>query len=803
MRSNSAKKSLWPAALIFQIASPAICFAADADAPTGSLEEVVVTAQRTQQRLSDVPMSVTTFSQEAMDQQGLRSIDDLTRLSPGVTFLRNGMGASGNYNDEDSDVSIRGIDSTAGASTTGIYLDDTPIQTRHLQFGTVNPFPAMFDLERVEVLKGPQGTLFGAGSEGGTIRFITPEPSLTTFQVYARAEGATIDGGSQSYNAGFAVGGPIIDNVLGFRFSVSDEHDGGWVNRVNYNRPPVTYPISDTPYGPSPVALYSAPPTIAGTTESNANWHDTQTARLALKWAPTDNLTVSPSIYVQTLHYNDTGAYWQFLSNPSDNQFNNGNAGRDPSTDPWYVGAIKVEWTAPFAHVTSNTSYFSRDQHSTSDYTQWIDTVFLYNQYPPVGDFATAYFTDNQDNFTQEIRFSSLDSQARLTWNGGLFYSHVRENTTETIIDPQLAPDLGLEPLPGNVVYSQPTFSMLDKQYAVFGEVNFKFTDTVNFTAGVRDSRIEYTGVAQETGLLLGGLVVDSVNSATEKPITPRFVLNYQPSRDSLYYASSSKGFRPGGVNAQLPSPCTENLPGPIPSTYNSDTLWQYELGTKQTLLEHRLQLNASAYYLQWKNIQQFVYLTCGLGFVPNLGNVTGKGGDLEANWRATDNLTLGLNGAYTVAYYNGTVDLSGEGEPVNLVTAGNHLPASPWNISTNLEYVYNEMEKKPYLRLDYQYATAQRSLVPYLDPNNAPNADPTLPGLPQIHILSARAGIRFNGLDLSLFAQNLLDYHTPLFVTRDLGTLPANGYSQNFDTNYYARGYTPRTLGLTATYRY
>ena len=123
-----------------------------------------------------------------MDQQGLRSIDDLSRLSPGVTFFRNGMSSSGNYNDEGSDVSIRAIDSTGGASTTGIYIDDTPIQTRHLQFGTVNPYPALFDLERVEVLKGPQGTLFGAGSEGGTLRFITPDPSLTKYQVYARAE---------------------------------------------------------------------------------------------------------------------------------------------------------------------------------------------------------------------------------------------------------------------------------------------------------------------------------------------------------------------------------------------------------------------------------------------------------------------------------------------------------------------------------------------------------------------------------------------------------------------------------------
>ena len=200
-------------------------------------------------------------------------------------------------------------------------------------------------------------------------------------------------------------------------------------------------------------------------------------------------------------------------------------------------------------------------------------------------------------------------------------------------------------------------------------------------------------------------------------------MLNYQPSQDSLYYASAAKGFRPGGANAELPTTCTAGLPAPIPSTFDSDSLWQYELGSKQTLLDHHLQVNASIYYLQWKNIQQFVYLTCGLGFVPNLGNVTGKGGDIEIAWRATDDLTFGLNGAYTTTYYNGTEALTGEGEAVNLVTAGDHLAASPWNLSASMQYVFSQIERKPYLRLDYQYATAQHSVIPVLDPNKVQTA--------------------------------------------------------------------------------
>lgn len=800
MRSDSTGLLPGPAAAPFRAAAAAVLLGtlasgAGADTPaanSGELEQIVVTAQRREQNLEDVPMSITTFSQEKLDQQGLRSIDDLTRLTPGVTFMRNGMSSSGNYNDEDSDISIRGIDSTAGTSTTGIYIDDTPIQTRHMQFGTVNPYPALFDLDRVEVLKGPQGTLFGAGSEGGTIRFLTPQPSLDTWQAYARAEFGQIEGGGQNYSAGLALGGPIIENVLGFRFSVSYQQAGGWVNRVSYTAPPFT--AAPPPYYGN---VYSGPPTDLATTEKNANWAATQTARLALKWQPIDGLTVTPSIYVQTLHINDTGAYWLSISNPSDNLYNNGNAQRDPATDPWYLGAVKVNWDNPYVHLSSNTSYFSRSQHSSSDYTQWLNTVFFGDQFDYTQP-VSATFTDRQDNFTQEFRASSEDQSAALTWSAGVYYSKANENTTEYIYDPSFAPNLGIAPLPNDIIYYQPQFRIIDKQIAGFGEVNYKFTDYLNFTAGVRVSKVDYTGYTQESGALIG-LTVNGTNSGSEKPVTPRFVLNFQPSKDSLYYASAAKGFRPGGINAALPPQCTNNLGAAVPSTFNSDSLWQYELGSKQTLLDHRLQVNGSVYYLQWKNIQQFVYLVCGLGFTPNLGSVTGKGGDIEISWRPIDDLTLGLNGAYTDSYFGGTVALA----TTNLVTSGDHLPASPWNVSASAEYSFNEIARKPYLRLDYQYATAQRSLTPYLDPANAPNSDTTLPGLPEIRILSVRAGVRFNGYDVSLYAQNALDYHTPYFVSRDLATSPINGYPYDFDNNYFGRGPAPRTYGVTLTYRY
>jgi outer membrane receptor protein involved in Fe transport len=779
--------------------------AGEASAAGGSTElrEVVVTAERRTEKLMDVPMSVTALSQEAIEAKGLHNIDDLTRVAPGVTFFRNGMSASGNYNDEDSDISIRGIQSSAGASTTGIYIDDTPIQTRHLNFGTVNPYPALFDLDRVEVLKGPQGTLFGSGSEGGTLRFITPAPGLTQSSGFAKAEFGQIDGGGQSYELGAAFGGPIIDGVLGFRISASYREDGGWVDRVNYTRPPFTPTVCNPGCFGFPANVYTAIPEVTGTTESNSNWHDTQTFRAALRWSPTENLTIDPSFYIQTLHINDTAAYWPNLSNPADNVYNNGNAQRNPSTDPWYVAALKIDWHEPWADIVSNTSYFNREQHSVSDYTQWISTVFLFNQYPPVGDTSTAYFTDHQDNFSQEFRLSSADPNSRLQWTAGVFYLHAHENSTEFISSADIAPDE-----PNYLSYAQPEFSMLDKQLAVFGELTYKLSQQFSATAGLRYSKLDYTGVVKEQQFgLFGSLNVDSTTSGSDKPLTPRFVLNYTPNPDSLYYVSAAKGFRPGGINAELPPACTYNLPS-TPSTFTSDSLWQYEIGAKNTLAEHRLQVSAALYYIDWKNIQQFVYLTCGLGFNYNLGDVTGKGGDLEINWLATPNLTLGLIAAYTDSSYNNAVALTGPNLDYQIVAKGDHLLASPWNMDLNAEYVWNGVSRKPYLRLDYQYATAQNSLVPYINPANA-SSDPTLPGLPEIKILDIRGGLRFSGLDLSLFVHNALNYHTPIFVSRDLATTAGNGYVSatgqevNFVTNYFARGLVPRTYGLTAIYRF
>jgi len=824
---------LWPLALAGQLVWPAVGLAAagDAAASSGALEEVVVTATRRSERLQDVPISVTAFSQEKLDSQGLRSIDDLTRLSPGVMFQRNGNGSSANYNDENSDISIRGIDSQAGTSTTGIYIDDTPVQSRHIGFGAVNVFPALFDLDRVEVLRGPQGTLFGAGAEGGVVRFITPQPDLNKDSGYLRSEAASTKAGDASYEMGAAAGGPIINDVLGFRVSASFRRDGGWVDRAGYT----LTPNPANPLLPTPV--------LGRVGETDANWQETMTFRAALKWAVNDAVTVTPSFYYQQLHINDTASYWVGLTNAGADKFYNGNALTNPSRDPFSLSAVKIEWNLGFAELTSNTSYFERHQHSTSDYTQYLRATYgffglLPTIYPQPGDAGYATFEDNQRNFYQEFRLASSDPAARFVWNTGIFYSRLNENIPENIFDATLDAETGGNvcsptlPCPNGEIFTGPVDRVIDKQIAAFGELTFKFTDTLKATAGVRVSKVDFTGSTYAGGPFLGTPNSGTQASSSEKPVTPKAVLSWQPDRSNLYYLSVSKGYRVGGVNVGVGTICggdleTLGLPTGsdglrhVPTQFSSDSLWSYELGGKNTFLDHRLQIDSSLFVINWKNIQQNVYLpSCGEQFTANLGQVQSRGGDIDVQFRPIDTLTLGLTVAYTDARFTknscagvlqfdgsvmrpdgttgactGIVNGAAQIAP-QIVSEGNRLPGAPWSIMASAEKTFDEWNgRTPYARADYQFTNAQSALLPGQDTRNA-LFDQSIPGLPQTKNLQLRAGFRWNGYDVSLFADNVLDQHPELFKSRDI----ADDLTDNL---YFGRSVRPRTVGVTATYRY
>ena len=576
---------------------------------------------------------------------------------------------------------------------------------------------------------------------------------------------------------GAALGGPLVADKLGLRVSASFRRDGGYVDRVGY--------------------------TTGQPTEHNSNFIDTFTARAALKWQPVDKLTVSPSIYYQRQYVNDTGAYWADNPNLSDRTrgvFNNGNALKNTNRDPFYLAALRLDYDFGWSQLVSNTSYFSRSNRASADYTQFDRAIYL-NALPIPGDAAVAAFTDRQMNFYQELRLQSANNAARLTYTLGVFYAHLIENSTEFVTDPTLNAETGFTacsdalPCPGGLIYSQPELKVVDKQIAGFGEARLKITRTLSVAAGVRISDVRYTSTNDVSGPFFGGASKAS-QSGHETPVTPRFVVSFQPDRDRLIYASASKGFRVGGVNTLLPGLCGADLTTlgvtQVPSTYSSDSLWSYEGGAKLSALDRRVTVNASAFLIEWSNIQQNVYLpSCGLQYSDNLGKVESAGGDLAIAARPVDPLTLGLTVAYTDAYYAKRSAKLPTALPI--VSKGDRLRGAPWSIVASAEYRFpGDEHRQPYLRADYQLSTRLTKLTPTLNANDA-LSDTTLTNLPTTQNLNLRAGVRLDGIDVSLFAQNLTNDLPVLFRNRDI---------QYTGSLYFERSARPRTFGLTVTYR-
>jgi iron complex outermembrane recepter protein len=310
---------------------------APAAAESGQLQEIVVTSTRREENLSKVPISVTAMTQEDMDTKGVKDIIDIVRFTPGIAIDNSGT----------NNISIRGISSTGGAGTTGIYIDDTPIQIRGLAFNPDDTLPKSFDVDRVEVLRGPQGTLFGAGSEGGTVRYITTPPSLDKTSIYARSELSFTQGGDPSYEAGIAAGGPIIDGTLAARATVWYRRDGGWIDLVD---PTATDPQS-------------------AVVDKNANYGETTLLRLAALWKPLDQWSVTPSIFYQNREVHDISNYWPIYSDPGSNHYEDGDPTRHPTPDKFYLPALKIEGDFEAFRLISNTSYFHRHEQTGYDGT--------------------------------------------------------------------------------------------------------------------------------------------------------------------------------------------------------------------------------------------------------------------------------------------------------------------------------------------------------------------------------------------------------------------------------------------------
>ncbi len=793
-------------------AAPAPAPAETADASDTGIADIVVTATRQNSSLSKVPISISAFSGTQLQNLAIKSFADLVRFTPGVQF-----------NNERKDIAIRGISSEAGTGTTGLYIDDTPVQMRALGLNANNTAPIVFDLERIEVLRGPQGTLFGAGSEGGTVRYITPQPSLTTYSSYSRAELNFTEGGSPSYEIASAIGGPIIGDKLGFRASGYFRHDGGYIDRVDYQTLEVTTP--------------------------NANSVDTYVLRGALAWQPVETVTITPTIMYQNRSQKQNDRYWVGLLDET-GELLNGTPDVQADNDHFTLASLNIEAELGAVTLISNTSYYDRSQ-VLNGYSGTLYNLSLFQQLltndngdgttgvnfnfspysnpvqqasadgyplltstglnlPQMPDYVARVFSTNQQqNWTQEVRLQSTDASGKLNWVAGLFYQSNRQVSIEQINDPMF-PDLvpvlfggtllefteGIPLLPNGDAYINQTTGY-DEQLAFFGNVTWSVTEKLKLNVGLRYALTNFNFTNFADGAQNVGFS-EGEGSQEENPLTPRFGIEYQIDSRNLVYFNAAKGFRIGGANPPFPQQaCQPDLDAlgitSVPDSFNSDSVWSYELGTKNRLFDNKLSIAASAYYLEWSNIQQANYLpSCGFQYTANVGTVTGKGFDAQITWAAADGLNFDLAVGYTNATFSEDVPTGGPGTPL-LASKGNTIPGvAPWTIAAGLQYGFDVGTRPAYARIDYLFRSFNPALTPIQDTNNAVS-DPALVNDPATSLLNIRSGMTFYRIEAQLFIANLLNARPQLSYT----------HQDEFTLLFEAQTFRPRSYGMVLSYAF
>jgi iron complex outermembrane receptor protein len=779
---------LSPACVFAQSASSSATGAqAQSGVDTGpALSEIVVTATRQNELISRVPISVSAYTQQTLDDKGVKSIEDIIRFTPGVTF-----------DDYENHIAIRGISSDAGSGTTGIYIDDTPIQMRNLRYNDDDAVPAIFDLDRVEILRGPQGTLFGAGSEGGTVRYITPQPGLESWSSYARAEGSVTHNGAGSYELGAAVGGPLIDNTLGFRVSAYQRNQGGFVDYADYATGDVT--------------------------RKNIDYVNTTALDASLAWQPGDGLVVTPAFRYQVRERGEyqPGLFVVGASDISDSQFRT-TALPSPSRDEFFLPSLKIQYSAGSFDVISNTSYFRRYDVTGYDGTTFV-LGFLQPLLPGCDCPGAAYYPlvaptgpnpalpryntldvirNQQNNWTQEIRVQSSDPDARLNWVVGIFYDRAKQSSFETFQDPQANEILGLlfdtnvvgfygSPLLANNVSGEGYLSETDEQIAGYANLTYRVVSGLKIIGGLRYEDAKFSASTYQNGPLAGGFS-GGAGEGTEHPVTPKLGASYDFDRNNLVYTSWSTGFRPGGANPPIPyAPCAQDLANlglkEGPPSYSSDKVASWEIGSKNKPFENSLAIATSAYLSHWNNIQQSVTLPiCQVPFTGNLGAAQVRGFDIQVNAVPIQGLTLDAALGYTHARYTEAVKVS---PTATVVESGDSIPVAPWTVSIGAQYNFHLIGDSTYIRGDYQLNTRDTALIPASDPRNTTIYDPGAITPQQIQFVSLRAGFVIRHFDISAFVDNLFDDHPILYQSRT-GLL------------YDDITMRPRTIGVTVTHR-
>jgi outer membrane receptor protein involved in Fe transport len=756
----------------------------------GGLQEVVVTAQKRSENLKDIPISISALSGYEIQAKQIATYDDIARAVPGVSF--NSIGASEGLDN----ISIRGISSTSGSATVGIYLDDVSITVKNFFDGSSQP--KLFDIDRIEVLRGPQGTLYGASSMGGTIRFVTKQPDLDNYSGELSTDlSGTVHGGV-NYNEGAVLNVPIVPGKAAIRASLGYSLDSGYIDH------------------------YTQGGELA---QSGVNDERALMFRLTGKLLLSDDTTVTPGLFFQRDKADDNAAFYPALG-----LWNQSKQVDEYGRDTMFLPSLTVTHDLGFADLTSVTGYFFRDFARQQDGTYYNSTLFaeaFLDTLPPDPNYPN--FTPNQpkddsiignlrspvkyttryQQITQELRLSSHlpeDGELPLKWVAGLYYSNQWIHNTNFQQIPGINAafkqiyGVPLEQSPVNDFYGGPGITQLfpndvdeadekrynERQYAIFGQADYDILSDLHAAVGARYLIARDVVNFTTYGFYQIGNFSPFNQLSHSYAFTPKFTMTYDVDAASNVYGSVSKGYRLGGPE---PSPApfgpTTVCAGDFsnlgitsdPLKFASDKLWTYELGSKNRLDDNKLSVNGSAYYTQWSNIQQQIYLpTCGYYVTLNVGDAEIYGGELEVSYRPLQGLTLGATASYQHAAITRTDNPS-------TVAVGQRLIDVPYQTFTgSVQYDY-PLNGDMTLTARADYTWTGRSNGSY----QLGNSDYYNPSY---GVLNASVGIETETYDVSLYAKNLGDDRTII---------------QRPELNTVIEGYTvrPLTVGITAKVRF
>lgn len=718
------------------------------EAQATTLDAVTITATKRATSVQETPMAISAITAETIADGGIVSVREAAAMVPGLSVQDNGPGATR--------LSMRGIYST-GEATTSLYYDETPVSG---SVGTTNdaggrgPELNFFDVERIEALRGPQGTLYGSSSMGGSLRIIFQKPKLDTTEGSVQLGGFTTKGGDPSWNTNVMFNTPLIDNVLALRVTASKSEIDGYIDNHRYGQTNVDYKNSDS-------------------------------VKLAVRWKPSQTLTIDASLLnqntdaVQSNWTPDYGAHYVSVAGM--------NIGYNEHTQ---ISNATLNWDLDWATLTVSSSYFDSRSKYGFDSTYLYENVYaLYysgaEDYIPIQN----YYPGTTTNWSNEIRLTS-NGGTRLDWTAGLF----SENRKNSLYSQLLKGDASNGQLisPHVVTFQRHIDDQLE-QAATFGETTWHASDKLDLTAGLRYYRYDktiagYTDVPNQLTSSSSATTPLSVVQAEESGWLKRANASYKLSPTLMVYATVADGMRPGGANQNIPD-IDDNL-----RVYKGDTLWNYEIGAKSEWLERSLSINATIYQIDWDDMQISAMTdpaTTGgsYSFLTNAGKARMRGTEWEIVYRPIAGLDLGaslnyIDAALVEDQINNYVQASS-----TLGKSGDRISNIPrWSGALSGTYRWSLNEKLDgMLRLDTNYVgTAYTTLRP---------DDPSRSHIGNYTVFNARFGVEtYSGQWAAyLYVNNLTD---KVAITSAPSSANYHPYGNVFSVR-------PRSIGMDVKYNF